>query len=54
MKEEEDKYADAVRSNTNDNINKLRDLQREYSNTIKKIVETRDEELKNIEQRRNE
>jgi DNA repair ATPase RecN len=53
IRDEQEKYTDAVRSNTNDNINRLRELQREYQNTIKKIVETRDEELKNIEQRKN-
>lgn len=54
IKDKQEEYAEAVRSNATDNINKLRDLQREYDKTIAKVIETRDEELKNIEQRKNE
>lgn len=42
-------YNDAVIDTTNQIKNNLRETQREYDKTIKKIKETRDEELKNIE-----
>lgn len=52
LKDAQQEYKDAVIKNNNEMINKMRDAQKEYDKTIKKIIETRDEELKSIEAKR--
>lgn len=47
-------YKDALIKNNNEMINKMREAQVEYDKTIKKIVQTRDEELKSIESKKNQ